>query len=852
MSERAHAVLVLFVLLLAGCVEPREERTPQANACTSCHGSSANPGDALTQAAPPRNLDGQSGVSARGVGAHAIHLNGEGRHAVVACKECHVLPETTFAPGHVDTKLPAEVVLGTLAGQGTQPTYDATRGSCADTYCHGSAEVKWLEPRSAEAACGSCHGLPPPAPHPANDQCALCHGDVVTASGFRRPELHVNGRVEVKFKDCGGCHGADKSGAPPTDLLGNTDTSARGVGAHAVHLSGERHRAVRCEECHTVPNDVGDPGHLGEDQRAEVVLAGLAVHGERSPRYDGNALSCGNTYCHGTEAPRWTELRTAEEACGSCHALPPPRPHPAREDCYSCHGQVVNEKREFIAPERHVNGQVDVDASACSSCHGTGRLGAPAPDLSGSSDVKRPGVGAHARHLVASSTHGPVACSECHVVPSNVNSAGHVDGAAPADVTLGPLAMQGSPEARYDRATRTCADSYCHGGARPNWIDARDEARTCGSCHGLPPPAPHPQSERCSDCHAGVIARDRSFTNPALHVNGRVDLGGPRCDSCHGAGERGAPPPALDGGLLTSNPGVGAHAAHVVAGSTHGAVACSECHVVPERVDAPGHVDSALPAEISFGPLAALDAAPAYVRASFTCQNSYCHGSAQPIWTAPRTSDAACGSCHGLPPAKPHPPRSDCSSCHGEVVSALLTFVAPDRHVDGVVDVTLACNSCHGASPNGAPPTDLSGSSDPTSRGVGAHAAHLRGKLARPVACSECHPVPTSVDDAEHVGDWQLADVRFTGVALRRGHVPSYESTTLSCGDTYCHGPADPGNVSPVWNEPATTTCSSCHPIPPPAPHPQFPQCWSCHASVVNASLQIINPALHVNGRVDY
>jgi hypothetical protein len=34
---------------------------------------------------------------------------------------------------------------------------------------------------------------------------------------------------------------------------------------------------------------------------------------------------------------------------------------PGVESCYICHGKVVDEDREIIAPELHINGEVEED-----------------------------------------------------------------------------------------------------------------------------------------------------------------------------------------------------------------------------------------------------------------------------------------------------------------------------------------------------------------------------------------------------------------------------------------------------------------------------------------------------------
>ena len=51
-------------------------------------------------------------------------------------------------------------------------------------------------------ACGSCHGLPPPPPHPyasLNPVCNKCHEDIAPDNvSFLRAELHVDGIVTFK------------------------------------------------------------------------------------------------------------------------------------------------------------------------------------------------------------------------------------------------------------------------------------------------------------------------------------------------------------------------------------------------------------------------------------------------------------------------------------------------------------------------------------------------------------------------------------------------------------------------------------------------------------------------------
>ena len=812
--------------------------------CSACHGRGR-------RGAPPPDRYGNEAVSARGVGAHAFHLEPSDTHGVVACGECHEVPDEVNEEGHIDDGPPADVVFGDLArADDHEPEYDAAALTCAGSYCHGEAVPVWTEPRDSEAACGSCHGLPPPSPHPEETQCSNCHGAVIGPDGtFVARERHVDGRLDME-SDCSGCHGTGPLGAPPPDVAGHDEVSARGVGAHARHLEDSpTHAAVECSECHVVPASVDAPGHFDSSPPAEITFGALATADGSDPVYDADELTCAGSYCHGSDQPVWNEPLDVGDTCGTCHGLPPPPPHPAVAQCSRCHGEVIGDDGTFVAPERHVDGIVDVAELGCASCHGTTGLGAPPPDLEGNTDVSAPGVGAHQLHLQASSTHAALACTECHRVPAAIDDTGHIDATRPADLTFGTLATTAGASPAYDAQTRTCLDSYCHGDGAPVWNEPRSSGEACGSCHGLPPPAPHPASDQCSDCHGTVIDATGTFIAPELHVNGTVDLGDLGCSACHGQSGLGAPPPDLAGSTATSAPGVGAHSVHLQAAQTHGAVACGECHQVPSSVEAPGHIDASRPADVVFGPLAGAEGStPAFDADALTCAGSYCHGSATPVWNDPRSSSEACGTCHEVPPPPPHPASDQCGACHGEVIDLNGAFVAPERHVDGTVDVSLTCHSCHGTGSLGGPPPDLSGSSDPSSMGVGAHAQHLEaGTTHDPVACGECHVVPGSVGDAGHIDDLP-AEVTFGTLASSGGATPSFSRTGATCADTYCHGAS-----IPVWTSPRSSSqaCGSCHGLPPPAPHPPVAACERCHGEVVGAGNVFVDTSLHVNGTVD-
>jgi predicted CxxxxCH...CXXCH cytochrome family protein len=122
--------------------------------------------------------------------------------------------------------------------------------------------------------------------------------------------------------------------------------------------------------------------------------------------------------------------------------------------------------------------------------------------------------------------------------------------------------------------------------------------------------------------------------------------------------------------------------------------------LVPVDLLDQGHTDSFLPAEVVFSGVATQHGAP-LVYEEGTCKDSYCHGAVffdgrlsggsltQPNWTTVDGSQAACGTCHGLPPPLGHPQYDDCSSCHRNVQPDNVSFFDPDLHVNGVTETVL-------------------------------------------------------------------------------------------------------------------------------------------------------------------
>jgi predicted CxxxxCH...CXXCH cytochrome family protein len=547
--------------------------------CNACHGDPAakNPAPGDPDTAPALDVNGNAATTAMGVGAHQSHLRAK-LSAPVACGACHTVPTAVDSPGHnigsfasaicgaCHAALPAPgssshgagtsapVVFAALARvDGATPMWNRSSATCSN-YCHGqtlrggrNTRPQWTQVDGTQAACGTCHGLPPPAPHSPSKACSTCH-DTVAADDvtIAKPAQHVDGTVNVigGGKSCNSCHGSQATSAPPRDTLGNTETSALGVGAHQKHLGTASAKGIGCSECHVVPSSMDHASGA-----AEVTFGARSRTGGLSPAWNRASATCASTWCHGptggggsNHAPVWTRVGAGQAACGTCHGLPPPAPHAQSTACSSCHDTVGADDVTIAKPAQHVDGTVNVTGgSTCHSCHGSESSAAPPRDTHGNTATDAIGVGAHQRHLQGAALSNPIACDQCHLVPSSMS---HSNGAV--ELTWGALARTKGLTPRFTATAATCSDVWCHapigyrqslagtaGGSNhaPTWTRVGASQAACGTCHGNPPgTGAHGKhvKEGCDACHSGYSS---SSVNKANHVNGKIDVGGSRLNA---------------------------------------------------------------------------------------------------------------------------------------------------------------------------------------------------------------------------------------------------------------------------------------------------------------------------------
>jgi predicted CxxxxCH...CXXCH cytochrome family protein len=338
---------------------------PGATACTSCHDQ---PNGVLAcgtchgdgaRASPPRDLCFFPGDRAR-AGAHLAHVEPSNARATgLACETCHPVPGADVISGlHGNGSV--EIVFDPKLVSG-EASYDATSGGCAVS-CHDAGGERprpsWDETKPM--TCNDCHRSPP-AGH-FKGACDRCHREA-NADGTElvAGPLHLNGRVDLGDGSggCGACHGHGDDPWPAS-------------GAHDAHRDPGITTAIACSDCHVVPVNVLDPGHIG-DGVARVVFSGRAIARGAAPAWTGKA--CVGVACHGAglaEAPaiaepRWSDVSGAAAACGACHGIPPTQHTPStscgRSTCHSGETSPGPDGAPRITAAGralHVNGAIDV------------------------------------------------------------------------------------------------------------------------------------------------------------------------------------------------------------------------------------------------------------------------------------------------------------------------------------------------------------------------------------------------------------------------------------------------------------------------------------------------------------
>ena len=245
----------------------------------------------------------------------------------------------------------------------------------------GTHPTGWINPSNA-----NFHGKYIASNNYDLKSCTKCHGGDYAGGNTGQSCLTCHQNTP---EQCSLCHGDGDNMYPPKALNGSVSTGYLGVGSHVRHLtsdSTQRYAAqVNCDNCHKMPAGFSDTAHINPNRVigiAQITFDDLAIHSSGDPIvpvWNRTSATCSNTYCHGNfvggnhndHLPVWTNPGSI--VCGSCHGDPVsgnPQPlhtsdpaHPngmTINDCYGCHGSVIDANGNIIDKTKHVNGEVNV------------------------------------------------------------------------------------------------------------------------------------------------------------------------------------------------------------------------------------------------------------------------------------------------------------------------------------------------------------------------------------------------------------------------------------------------------------------------------------------------------------
>jgi len=310
--------------------------------CAKCHSSQASFTSSGTFYSTSYPVKQTANTNIK-VGAHTAHLgSSKSMSGALNCTDCH----GTVAlkdPNHMNGS--TNFVWSALATKnGTlNPTFIG--GVCSNTYCHGAAQnggtnkapvwnsTTYLSATLTPAACGTCHGFPPPttphngiaAPTGFPTTGCSCHPNInpvgtTYATIFLDKTKHVNGTVEGG--GCNGCHGyppANKRFTGSTNNWANArmENYTGGGGAHTVDGHVKKDAVIadgwaKCTPCHSeADHRTGVP--IQPSNIKLSIESKVRFSEGRVPKYTSNNLdgdlhvpgTCSNVSCHFQKTPKW-------------------------------------------------------------------------------------------------------------------------------------------------------------------------------------------------------------------------------------------------------------------------------------------------------------------------------------------------------------------------------------------------------------------------------------------------------------------------------------------------------------------------------------------------------------------
>ncbi|GAB4299064.1 MAG: hypothetical protein Fur0034_10430 [Desulfuromonadia bacterium] len=404
------------------------------------------------------------------------------------------------------------------------PTWGGTLPGCRG--CHGF---------SGDASLSGAHQGHTKGPSPLLT-CDRCHNETADGNGgVKEPAKHVNRENEIVFREGGkyerqtkGCSGtrchSDGAGGeanrPPiwTDsgparcywchkglTSDNTEAACqdtgggwdpvKGICSPYVNMTSNGHgrlvgpqwvRKYPCTYCHnaTVGLDgtISDPSRHMNGVRDVVISPEWNIVGRPPASFDPVSKSCDNLYCHsdGTTNPGPVKLlpwKKQQTACNTCHG----------HAVGTCNGTGCHDNRvdQYGRVWRNISGNQ----------WPPGQEWKAAIPMFGNQGPGSERSNSHPRHVQTDFT-----CDICHaatIINGTCNAPGCHQEAKPVGfmgesahinaayhVNRGKDVIFRNHSGSYNPLTKTCSNTACHNGNKPQWGGSVNSTVICVDCHG--------------------------------------------------------------------------------------------------------------------------------------------------------------------------------------------------------------------------------------------------------------------------------------------------------------------------------------------------------------------------------
>lgn len=477
--------------------------------------------------------------------------------------------------------------------------------TCASADCHKSIDVHKdgiIDTTSADfhgkykfkggfKDCTSCHGVNFSGGSQ-SPSCVTCHSTItIHKDGFldvNSNNFHGNNVDSKNFTACKTCHGNNFEGGLNSPTCASSgchrsiDVHKSGLkdvnspnfhgkyklknglsdcsSCHNTTFAGGK-QSPTCKECHSTidvhQTGIVDPNSAnfhGKYPLNNTFAECKTCHGDN---FQGGNNSVACTTCHGSITVHKTGI--IDPNSSNFHGLFLKADSWNISKCSSCHGSNFaggTQSPTCKTSGCHTSAQ---GPAACNTCHGDFNNPSqisPPKDLDGNTLTSFPGVGAHTKHLSAFANGISLACSECHTVPVDVNTDGHLGSDGKAEFSFGAFTNKLGGTS-YDFGTNKCSNTYCHGNFEfkksdassvsqnqytadkmvgnkraPKWNVIDGSEVKCSSCHGKSDTDPSPIGhvsytiDQCVWCHSTVVDASGTIIDKTKHINGKANVFG--------------------------------------------------------------------------------------------------------------------------------------------------------------------------------------------------------------------------------------------------------------------------------------------------------------------------------------